>query len=68
MKEGYQFQKMAGEATSGQLVPQDVVKGWLAQPSHRETFLGDYAEIGVGYATAENGTPYWSALFAQPSK
>ena len=26
-----------------------------------------FREIGVGYAIAENGTPYWCAIFAKPA-
>ena len=25
-----------------------------------------FREIGVGYAVARNGTPYWCVLFARP--
>jgi uncharacterized protein YkwD len=29
--------------------------------------LQSYREVGVGYALAKNGTPYWCAIFARPS-
>jgi uncharacterized protein YkwD len=29
--------------------------------------MHDYREIGVGYALAKNGTPYWCAIFARPA-
>jgi uncharacterized protein YkwD len=29
--------------------------------------LKAFEEIGVGYAIAENGTPYWCAIFAKPA-
>jgi uncharacterized protein YkwD len=29
--------------------------------------LASFREIGVGYALAKNGTPYWCAIFAKPS-
>jgi uncharacterized protein YkwD len=29
--------------------------------------LASFREIGVGYALAKNGTPYWCAIFAKPA-
>jgi hypothetical protein len=28
--------------------------------------LDNFREIGVGYALAKSGTPYWCAIFARP--
>ena len=33
-----------------------------------KAILGDFADVGVGYAVAEKGTPYWCLLFASPPK
>ena len=29
--------------------------------------LDSFREIGVGYAQAKSGTPYWCAIFAKPA-
>jgi uncharacterized protein YkwD len=30
--------------------------------------LGGFTSVGVGYAIAKSGTPYWSAIFAKPAR
>ena len=31
-------------------------------------YLGDYRDVGVGYATDEKGRPYWSLVLAKPQR
>jgi uncharacterized protein YkwD len=34
---------------------------------HRANILnGQFTEIGIGRVTSENGTPYWTLVFARP--
>jgi uncharacterized protein YkwD len=46
--------------------PEEIVKTWLGSANQSEPLLGDqYNEIGVGYATAAKGTPYWVVFLAR---
>jgi uncharacterized protein YkwD len=63
---GYRFAKAAEEVASGPTTPDEVIQDWLDHPSHKKNLLGTFTQVGVGYATAEDGTPYWCVLFAIP--
>lgn len=54
--------RAAGENIAmGQRSPEEVVKGWMDSPGHRENILSkNFTHIGVGYA--ENGN-YWTQMF-----
>jgi len=42
-----------------------VVQGWMESPGHRANILqARFTNIGTGYATDKNGTPYWVHLFS----
>jgi uncharacterized protein YkwD len=44
--------------------PEEAVKSLLGdEPEELDRFV----EIGVGYAVAKSGTPYWCAIFARPA-
>jgi uncharacterized protein YkwD len=50
---------------AGAPTPEEAIKSLLAEdPADLPTFR----EIGVGYAIAKNGTPYWCAFLAKPGK
>jgi uncharacterized protein YkwD len=66
-RSGYQFRAVAQCLASGQPDPKSTLDGWMHQNAQRDTVLGKYSDIGIGYATDKNGTPYWCALFAQPA-
>ena len=57
--------KTAGEnIAKGQKTAQSVMTGWMNSQGHRANILGSgYTQIGVGYATDSNGTPYWVQIF-----
>jgi uncharacterized protein YkwD len=65
-KSGYRFKRLGEASLKGQPTAADAVESWLKEPSNRERLLGDYKEVGVGYATNEKGIPYWSLVFAEP--
>jgi uncharacterized protein YkwD len=44
--------------------PKDAAKSLLGDDAEE---LNAFEEIGVGYAIAESGTPYWCAIFAKPA-
>ena len=45
---------------------ESMVKALKDNPNLESQILGKYTRIGTGYATAENGTPYWSLILANP--
>lgn len=57
--------RTAGEnIASGQKTAQAVVTAWMNSEGHRKNILNpNFTEIGVGYATKSNGTPYWTQMF-----
>jgi uncharacterized protein YkwD len=65
---GYRYRLLGEAAASGQATPEDAVQDWLKEPIHRENFLGRFSEIGVGYATSEQGVPFWMVFLAQPQR
>ena len=67
-KRGYAYGQLGQSVSSGQPTPAAVVRGLLTGPDGEKAILGDFADVGVGYAIAENGTPYWCLLFASPPK
>jgi len=44
--------------------PEEAAKSLLGEDAEK---LYAFEEIGVGYAVAESGTPYWCAIFAKPA-
>ncbi|MGE3822376.1 MAG: CAP domain-containing protein [Isosphaeraceae bacterium] len=63
---GYRYKAMTELAAGGQPDPRAFVKSIVAQPAQRETILGPYQDAGVGIATGEHGTPYWSLILGSP--
>ena len=43
--------------------PEKAAKELLGEDADQ---LDSFREIGVGYALAKSGTPYWCAIFAKP--
>jgi uncharacterized protein YkwD len=65
---GYRFRALGEAAAMGQSSPDDVVRTWLESDTHRENFLGNFSEIGVGFATSDKGVPFWSVFLGQPDR
>lgn len=63
---GYPYRRVAESAASGQPGVPEVVKTWMGSPDLREQILGDFTEIGVGYANSRTGKPYWGLVLARP--
>ncbi|MED2737013.1 CAP domain-containing protein [Bacillus toyonensis] len=63
---GIGFNK-AGENIGGKKVtPQDVVNGWMASETHRDTMLNPlYNKLGVGYSSGGVLGDYWVQMFIQ---
>lgn len=63
---GYAYRQLRQDTGSGYPTPEAFFRN-LDEPDRRDqTVLGPYRHLGVGYARADDGTPYWVALFATP--
>ncbi|WP_342511723.1 CAP domain-containing protein [Sporosarcina sp. FSL K6-1522] len=60
---GVTYKAAAENIAMGQRTAEEVVKGWMASPGHRENILTPgYTHIGIGYD--QNGN-YWTQQFIQ---
>jgi uncharacterized protein YkwD len=65
-RQGYQGRKMGENIAYGHRTIAGVMREWMDSPPHREHILGAFTEIGVAYATSEDGTRYWCTEFGVP--
>jgi uncharacterized protein YkwD len=56
---------VAENVAAGYPTAESVVNGWINSPGHRANILGSFSRSGVGVAYTNNGTPYYTHLFAQ---
>jgi len=64
---GIRFSAAGENIAYGQKTPQEVMNAWMNSPGHRANILSAaYTPIGVGAATASNGTLYWTQMFIKP--
>ncbi|HEY7496438.1 MAG TPA: CAP domain-containing protein [Candidatus Tectomicrobia bacterium] len=63
---GYRYRKISQGAVSGAPTPLDMVQELMHTPASKERVLGDFTQVGVGYATAQDGTSHWHILFGLP--
>jgi uncharacterized protein YkwD len=65
--DGYNFQAAAENIADGQSTPAAVMNAWMNSAGHKANILNCvYTDIGIGYATSSNGTPYWTQDFGKP--
>lgn len=61
---GIKFTAAGENIAMGQNSPSAVMNSWMNSPGHRSNILSPaYNQIGVGLATAKNGTKYWTQQF-----
>jgi uncharacterized protein YkwD len=60
------YHDIAMSTASGQPNAQSVVKALLARDELKKQILGKYSKVGTGYATAEDGVPYWCLILTTP--
>ena len=46
----------------GRFNPVVIVRGWMNSTGHRKTVLGNYKEIGVGFAKTRQGDAFWCVV------
>lgn len=62
------FKTVGENIASGQENVESVMKSWMNSWGHRKNIMSkSYTNIGCGYATSKNGTPYWCVCFGTPS-
>jgi uncharacterized protein YkwD len=64
-KSGYAYRKLAELAASGQGDPAEVVATWMKNEQDRKTVLGDYRDVGIGYASGAEDRPFWCLILAR---
>jgi len=47
----------------GARTAQEVVEMWLHSPGHRKNIEGNYTQCGIGIATSNDGTLYYTQIF-----
>ncbi|MDX2036530.1 MAG: CAP domain-containing protein [Isosphaeraceae bacterium] len=65
---GYRYSVIARSAASGPPLPKDLVQTLIDDEEQRDQLMGDFREIGVGYAQDDEATPYWCVLLARPAR
>jgi uncharacterized protein YkwD len=59
------FSAMAENVAYGATTGKAVVEMWKDSPGHRENMLGDYKYMGIGTASDNHGTIYFTAIFVR---
>ncbi|MEO6807796.1 MAG: CAP domain-containing protein [Isosphaeraceae bacterium] len=65
-KQRLRYRSLGESDAAGQATGAEVVETWLDSAPHKQNVIGKFSRIGVGYAIAKNGTPYWSVIFGRP--
>ena len=65
---GYRYKRCGENIAYGHYSPETVMRGWLTSPPHRKNILGGFSQVGFGYATGKDGTPYWCVTFGLPAR
>jgi uncharacterized protein YkwD len=66
---GYRGSACGENCAQGQRSPAEAVRCWVASPGHRATLLnGAYTETGFGVARGADGQPYYTQVFAAPTR
>jgi uncharacterized protein YkwD len=66
--QGYQYRRAGENIAVGHFTTDELMKGWMNSPPHKRNILGSFSQIGVAYATAENGKRYWCVTFGLPAR
>jgi uncharacterized protein YkwD len=60
---GSPFRRVGQIVASNRPTPQAVVQSILENKTHQQYIFEQFNKIGIGYGTAEDGTPYWCFIF-----
>jgi uncharacterized protein YkwD len=62
------YTELAVSTAGGHTDAESMVTALMDNAGLKSQILGKFARIGTGYAAAENGTPYWSLILANPAR
>jgi uncharacterized protein YkwD len=62
------YSELAMSVANGHPDAQAMAKVLLDNPDLKDQVLGKFTRIGTGYATAEDGIPYWCLILATPAR
>lgn len=66
-KFGIKYSYAGENIAMGQKTPEEVMRGWMNSPGHRQNILSpNFTQIGVGYTVSGKGTTYWTQMFIKP--
>ena len=65
---GYRYRRAGENIAAGRFTVERLMKGWMESPPHKRNILGSFSQIGVAYATAEDGKRYWCVTFGLPAR
>ena len=68
LAEGYRYRRAGENIATGRFNVERLMKGWMDSPPHKRNILGSFSQIGVAYATAEDGKRYWCVTFGLPAR
>lgn len=63
---GYRFRSLSLAEGSGYPTAEAVVASWMDDARTRADLLGPFADVGIGYAHAADGMPFWCLILGQP--
>jgi uncharacterized protein YkwD len=63
---GYRFETLSQGGAFGTPTPETVLKSLLESPDQKAALFGPFTDLGVGYALADDGRPFWCLLMAKP--
>ena len=66
--EGYRYASLAQSVAAGAPTAESFLVSILKNDDQKAQFLGDFQDVGVGYAQAADETPYWCVLLAKPRR
>jgi uncharacterized protein YkwD len=65
---GYRMRRCGENIAFGPRTCEAAMKGWMNSPKHKTNVLGNFTQIGAGYAIARDGTPFWCVTFGLPAR
>jgi len=66
--DGYRYRRAGENIAAGRFTVDRLMKGWMESAPHKRNILGSFSQIGVAYATAEDGKRYWCVTFGLPAR
>jgi uncharacterized protein YkwD len=65
---GYRYRRAGENIAFGRVTTSELMRGWMNSDVHKRNILGNFSQIGVAAAIAEDGTTYWCVTFGLPMR